>query len=305
MKRIFITGANGFVGRHLCRYFDRNHIFYREGVRNQENTSQMAYGDFTSIDDWTDLLKGCEQVVHLANRAHVMQEDQQNPLKAFRKVNTEATFRFATACKALGIQRFVYLSSIKVNGEHTNHRKAFTADDSPSPQDPYAISKFEAEQKLLSLHQPDRFEVVIIRPPLIYGKHMKGNLKNLMSLLKKKIPLPFASVHNRRSLVSAYNLCDLIWTCLQRPESSGQIFLASDDCDISLPDLVRKLSALLQVPAFLFPFPVFIMRFFAALVGKSAYADRLFGDLQVDISKTKALLKWKPPYTFESTFSEK
>lgn len=302
MKKVFISGANGFVGEHLCKYFDRMLVPYIAGVRFSSSDKQVSYGEFTEVKDWSIYLADCDQVVHLANRAHVMNDTSKDPIETFRKVNTKSTTHFAENCKSLGIKRFIFISSIKVNGEQTNHRPPFNADEMPNPQDGYAISKHEAEQKLMALHEPGKFEVVIIRPPLIYGKSVKGNLSTLIRLIQKKCPLPFGSLKNRRSLISIANLCNLILICLKNPAAGGQIFLASDDQDLSLKELVLKLATVLKTTAFLFPFPIAILKCFADLIGKSALNDRLFGNLQIDIEKTKHMLNWKPPYSFEDTF---
>ncbi len=294
MKKVFITGADGFVGKHLQRVLKDKNISFVAGNR-------ALYGDMSEQSKWGQFLIDCDSVVHLAARVHVMNETETDPLIAFRKYNVKATIELAKAAKSAGVKRFIFISSVKVNGEETFDRPFFS-NDIPAPQDPYGISKAEAEKELLKLHEENVFEVVIIRPPLIYGPDVKANFENLMKVVSKNIPLPFGAVKNKRSLVSVYNLADLIVTCLNHPSAGGKIFLVSDDNDLSLTDLIRKMALVQNKSAKLIPIPTSVMKLAAILMGKKAYADRLFGNLQVDISETKSLLGWKPPYTFENTF---
>ncbi len=305
MGKVLITGANGFVGHHLCRYLKTLKISYKAGVRKALNSEEFSYGDLTLIKNWSPLLQDCDSVVHLAARVHVMQEDQENPLASYRKVNTDSTMALAEAAKENGIKKFIYLSSIKVHGKNTEENTPFKLDDRVHPLDPYSISKFETENKLFKLHEPGVFEVIVIRPPLVYGPEVKGNLKNLMQVVRWPVPLPFASVNNQRSLVSVYNLCDLIATCLKVPQASGKVFLVSDDRDLSLKELVQKFALVQKRRSFLFPFPVSLLFLIARVLNRYDYAQRLLGNLQVDISQTKKILNWKPPFSFEETYSDK
>lgn len=294
MKKVFITGADGFVGKHLQKALSSKAIPFIAGNR-------ALYGDITAQKNWEPFLKDCESVVHLAARVHVMNETESDPMLAFRKFNVDASVNLALAAKKMGVKRFVFISSIKVNGEET-FEKPFTAEDKPAPQDPYGISKKEAEEALLALNEPGRFEVVIIRPPLVYGHGVKANFVSLMKLASKELPLPFGSVKNKRSLVSVLNLIDLIIVCLDHPKAGGKTFLVSDDEDLSLPELVSKMAAVQGKKTKLIPVPVSFMSLGASLLGKKNYADRLFGNLQLDITATKKTLNWKPPYSFEATF---
>lgn len=295
MNKIFITGSNGFVGKHLQKVLKDNNISFIAGTR-------ALYGDILLQSNWEDLLKDCQAVIHLAARVHVMNEVETDPLLAFRKYNVETTVNLAKAAKAVGVKRFIFISSVKVNGEETTE-KPFTSMDAPAPHDPYGISKAEAEEALLKLHEPNIFEIVIIRPPLIYGPGVKANFKNLMSLVERNFPLPFGSVKNKRSMVSVFNLVDLIITCLSHPCAGGKIFLVSDDNDLSLPELIKKMALVQKKKVRLLPVPVKVMELGAKLIGKKDYAERLFGNLQVDISETKKNLDWTPPYSFEQTFA--
>lgn len=294
MKKIFITGSTGFVGRHLITELSKRNIPFIAGERS-------LYGDLVTQKNWAQVLDGCDSVVHLAARVHVMDESSTDPLFEFRKMNVEATINLAHAAKKIGVKRFIFISSVKVNGEETVDRP-FNASDTPSPQDPYGISKMEAEMELLKLHDPGVFEVVIIRPPLIYGRGVKANFEKLFHYAGLKIPLPFGLVENKRSLVSVLNLVDLIMTTLVHPSASGEIFMVSDDRDLSLNELIRLMAKVQGKDSNLLPVPVGLMKFAASILGKKSYADRLFGNLQVDIEKTKKLLSWKPPYSFEETF---
>lgn len=294
MKKIFITGSNGFVGKNLIQELDRKHISYVAGNRN-------SYGDFVTQTGWGELLVDCDVVVHLAARVHVMEEKDSDPLLSFRKMNVEGTLNLARSARETGVKRFIYISSIKVNGEETRENP-FTASDKPDPKDAYGISKMEAEIGLLKLHDPGVFEVVIIRPPLVYGPGVKANFEKLFWLVKKDLPIPFGKVSNKRSLVSVFNLCDLIIRCIDHPNASGEIFLVSDDRDYSLKDLIQLMGKTQGKYPHLLPIPVGLMKFACVLLGKSSYADRLFGNLHVDIEKTKNLLDWKPPFSFEDTY---
>jgi UDP-glucose 4-epimerase len=294
MMKVFITGANGFVGTQLQKMLRQKAIPFVAGTRS-------LYGDISTQKNWVELLKDCDSVVHLAARVHVMNETESDPLIAFRKYNVEATLNIAKAAKASGVKRFIFISSVKVNGEET-HAKPFTPQDRPAPQDPYGQSKAEAEAELLNLHEPGVFEVVIIRPPLIYGPGVKANFESLMKLVNINLPLPFGLVKNKRSLVSVLNLSDLIITCLIHPGAGGKVFLVSDDNDLSLAELIQKIAVVQNKSAKLLPIPVGLMKLGALLLGKKAYADRLFGNLQVDISETKQILNWRPPFSFEDTF---
>jgi UDP-glucose 4-epimerase len=273
---------------------DQKNISYIAGNRN-------SYGDIVTQENWEHLLLDCNVVVHLAARVHVMEETNSDPLTAFRKMNVEATLNIARAAKSAGVKRFIYISSVKVNGEETVEIP-FKSSDIPNPIDPYGISKMEAEIELLKLHENNLFEVVIIRPPLVYGPGVKANFEKLFWLVKKDLPIPFGSIVNKRSLVSVYNLCDLIICCLDHPKASGEVFLISDDRDYSLREIILLMAKTLGKDAHLLSIPVQLMKFGAMILGKKSYANRLFGNLHVDIEKTKLLLEWSPPFTFEKTF---
>lgn len=290
---ISIIGSNGFVGKNLIQ-------ICKERGLNFTALTRKDYGDIRHSNAWKNILKG-SVVVHLAARVHVMEENSKDPLAAFREVNVQGTLNLARAAKEMGIKKFIFISSIKVNGEET-FEHPFFADDKNFPLDPYSISKKEAEIELLKLHKKGEFDVVIIRPPLIYGKGVKANFQNLFKLVEKRIPLPFGCVSNKRSLVSVFNLCDLIIHCIEHENSGGEIFLVSDDHDYSLKEIIEKMGKVLNIkPIFLYV-PVSLMTFLLKVLGRKKYGDRLFGNLQVDIKKTKNILGWKPKYSFQDTF---
>jgi len=229
-----------------------------------------------------------------------MREHAADPLIEFRRVNVDATLALAKQAAVAGVKRFIFISSIKVNGEETVTGHPFRADDIPAPLDPYGVSKYEAEQGLLALANTSEMEIVIIRPVLIYGPGVKANFLSMMTWIDRKIPLPLGGlVDNRRSMVAIDNLIDLISACLDHPAAANQIFLVSDGEDLSTACLLRRVGNALGTPAILFPIPAWMLVLCASLIGKSSVAQRLCGSLQVDISKTTSLLKWAPPVTLD------
>lgn len=305
--KILVTGASGFVGKAFCHEFaDRiNHPQSHQIFAAARSPSILAdlppstrLIPITTLADLSladSILNQIDCVVHLAARVHQMKDTAADPLAAFRAINTEATCDLARAAAQAGVKRFIYLSSIKVNGEQTAPGKPFTPDDLPTPTDPYAISKYEAELGLQRLAAETGMEVVIIRPPLVYGPGVKANFLTLMRSLYKGIPLPLGGIQNRRSLVALPNLVDLIITCLRHPAAANQIFLVSDNEDLSTPELLRRLAVALGTSARLIPLPASWLWLLATMVGQRALAQRLCSSLQVDIHKTQARLGWVPP----------
>jgi nucleoside-diphosphate-sugar epimerase len=250
-------------------------------------------------NDWQEALTDVDVVVHAAARVHVMNEVALDPLAAFREVNVEATLNLARQAAKSGVKRFIFISSIKVNGEVTEPGVVYRADDEPAPLDPYGISKLEAEQGLKLLAASTGMEVVIIRPVLVYGPGVKANFLSMMRWLYRGVPLPFGAVHNLRSLVAIDNLVDLIVLCAEHPAAANQVFLASDGEDVSTTQLLRKLAHALGKPARLLPIPAELMSGAASLLGQQDLADRILGSLQVDISKNYQLLGWEPPVSLD------
>ena len=296
---LLITGANGFVGRALCNEANKLGFQVKALTRNPHDfigtIQNIICSNLGEVDLVFEAMRHVDVVVHLAARVHVMNERSGDTIAAYRNVNLDLTLNLARQAAAAGVRRFIYLSSIKVNGEKTEKGFAFTADDVPAPEDPYGISKMEAENALLDLSKITGMEVVIIRPPLIYGPGVGANFLSMMRWLSRKVPLPLGAIHNRRSMVALENLLSLIITCVDHPRAAGQIFLVSDDEDISLTQLLRKLSKAMKTSSFLIPIPASIIKVVAAIFGKPAISQRLCGNLQVDIRKTKALLDWNPP----------
>lgn len=301
---VLVTGANGFVGCALCAWLGKNGIPVRGTIRALNSdpvcTEVVAIGNLSSATDWTEALRNVDRVVHLAARVHVMNDKSSNPLAEFRRVNVDGTANLARQAAAAGVRRFVYLSSIKVNGEFTEVGQPFTADDVPAPEDPYGVSKYEAEVLLRKIASETGMEVVIIRPPLVYGPGVKANFESMMRWLARGVPMPLAAVtQNRRSLVALDNLIDLIVTCLNHPAAANQTFLVSDGEDLSTADLLRRLGAALGHPAHLFYIPPLMLKLGAQLIIKPSIYQRLCGSLQLDITKTRGLLDWMPPVSVD------
>lgn len=308
---ILVTGASGFVGRALLSRLDSEgqHLLraaFRpssETVMDRERIERTVISGLDPETDWSAALHNIEAVVHCAARVHVMNETASDPLAEFRRINLEGSLALARQAQQAGVQRFIFLSSIKVNGEQTSLGRPFTADDKPAPTDPYGISKMEAEQALLELGRTGKMQVVIIRPVLVYGPGVKANFLSMMRWLDKGMPLPLGGItHNRRSLVALDNLVDLITVCLAHPAAAGQVFLASDGEDLSTTGMLQRLGRALDKSPTLLPVPASWLTLAARLIGKKGIAQRLCGSLQVDISKNRELLGWSPPITVDAAF---
>jgi UDP-glucose 4-epimerase len=298
--RVLLTGATGFVGRTLVSTLT-SAIQWRAAVRSRPAAGlaadQIAVGSIDGQTDWSDALSGIDCVVHLAARVHVMNPTA-NDRTAFERTNVLGTERLARAAAAAGVRRFIYLSSIKVNGESTQNR-AFRADDMPAPQDDYARSKLAAEQCLSAVAATSGMAASIIRPPLIYGPGVRANFLRLLSLAHSGLPIPLASIVNSRSMVSVWNLCDLICALLRHDQPMGGVFLVADGEGISTAELVRRLARIMGRPARLFAMPVGALRAAAALTGRSAELNRLCSSLVVDMSQTRSRLDWSPPVSLD------
>ncbi len=299
--KLLVTGANGFVGKALCGALFEQGYAVRGAVRSAktivETCERVVVGDFDEQTDWENALAGMDVVIHLAARVHVMHDTSIDPLAEFRQVNVAGTENLARQAARAGVKRFVYVSSIKVNGEATEGAAKFSESDVPNPQDPYGVSKFEAEEALHRVAVETGLEVVIVRPPLVYGAGVKGNFAQMLKVLAKGIPLPLASVHNRRSLVYVGNLVDALILCATHHVAVGQTYLVSDGEDISTPDLLRQLGVAMGHPARLIPCPQALLRLGGRMTGKADQIERLLGSLQVDSGKIRRELGWMPPYT--------
>ncbi|QID17003.1 SDR family oxidoreductase [Nitrogeniibacter mangrovi] len=293
-----VTGASGFVGSALCRKLRAEGVSVRGAVRQSATLlglDTVDVGNMSGETDWAEALENVSQVVHLAARVHVMNDDSADPLAEFRRVNVEGTRRLAEQAVALGVRRFVYVSSIKVNGEATEPGCPFTAADTPAPTDPYGISKLEAEQTLREICARSGMEWVIIRPPLVYGPGVRANFGSLIRWVRRGVPLPLgAMTANRRSLVALDNLVDLIATCLCNPHAANQTFLVSDGEDLSVADLLERIGKAMNRPARLIRVPRVLLKWGASWLGRREVYQRLAGSLQVDIESTRQQLGWAP-----------
>jgi nucleoside-diphosphate-sugar epimerase len=301
--RLLVTGANGFVGNAVCKQAVRNGFTVngtlRAGVDLPHCIESFVVSDINDSTDWGIALGKVNAVVHLAARVHVMYETNIDPLTAFRIVNVEGTLNLARQAASVGVKRFVFVSSAKVNGESTLPGRAFTETDVSNSQDFYAQSKYEAELGLRQVSAETGMEVVIIRPPLVYGPGVKANFAALMRVVQRGWPLPLGAVHNLRSLVALDNLVDFILTCINNPLAANQTFFVSDGQDLSTTDLVLGMARAAAVPARLLPVPVWALQTGASFFGKGDAIKRLCGSLQVDISTARSLLGWVPPVSVD------
>jgi len=293
MEMTLVTGASGFVGSHLVQEMTERSLAVR-GVSRKTKPGLVTIPTYGPEAEWTEQLGGVQTIVHLAARVHVMRETAHDPLVEFRTANVESTLNLARQAAQAGIKRFVFLSTIKVNGEQTEPGKPFTADDPPNPQDPYAISKAEAEAALLELGRESGMEIVIIRPPLIYGPGVRGNFRKLMEWASKGLPSIFADVKNKRSLVYVGNLCDLIITTLSHPEAANGIFLVSDQQAFSTHELLLNLAAASGRHPLSIRVPSSLLKALAALPLRGSPAlTRLINNLEVDATETERQLSWR------------
>ena len=328
MKKILVTGASGFVGKFLCDRLLSQGLSVRGTLLEFESPTVLIAGvDPVVIEPlgpdtpWHHALSDIDTIIHLAARVHIMNDTVTDPLTEFRKVNVEGTLKLARDAACAGVRRFVYISSIKVNGEES--AVSYTPDSPASPSDPYGISKWEAEVGLHKIASETGLEVVVVRPTLVYGPGVKANFLNMMKTvngnfgfdpsgpkwilnfgLKGGVPLPFASIRNRRSLIYVGNLVDALAVCATHPDAAGKTYMVSDGEDVSTPDLIRRTASALGVPARLLPFPVSLMKILGKLTGKSGAVNRLTGSLTVDSSKIRRELGWVPPFTMEEGLGE-
>ena len=300
---VLLTGASGFVGGGVLRVAQSRGIPIRPVFRIKEFISELdtvTISSLTSDTNWRVAVSNVDVVIHCAARVQIMDDQEADPLKAFREINVQGTLNLARQSAEAGVKRFIFISSVKVNGEGTQPGHSFKADDIAAPEDAYAISKAEAEVGLRLLSDQTGMEVVIIRPPLVYGPGVKGNFSSMLSWIARGLPLPLGAVaSNLRSFVGLDNLVDLILTCVDHPNAANQTFLVSDGEDLSTTELLRKIGLALNQPVRLIPVPIKMLSFASSLLGKRAIAQRLLGSLQVDISKTRTLLEWTPPLSVD------
>jgi len=304
MKKILVTGATGFIGQAVVQELLKQAFNVSAAVRKlspalPDSVTQIEIGDISSLAENIPALHDVNVVIHIAARAHIMNETENDPLTEFRKINTTATLNLARQAAEAGVKRFIFISSIKVNGEITEPDIPFTPENTYIPTDPYGLSKFEAEQGLMSLAKNTGMEVVIIRPPLVYGPGVKANFLSMIKWVDKGVPLPLGAIHNQRSLVALDNLVSFICHCISHPKAANETFLIADGEDVSTTQLLQKVGKALGKKAHLLPIPVSLMRFAARLIGKQSVASRLFDSLQVDSSKARELLGWEPAITMD------
>ena len=304
--KILITGSNGFLGQYLCQFLAKKDYLILAHTRKPQTFTDFKISNINF--DLNDNLGSVdfsqvEVIIHCAGRAHVMDETAVSPLEAYRHTNVQGTLNLAQKAVQSGVKRFIYLSSIKVNGEQTT-TQPFKSSDAVNTDDPYGLSKYEAEQELLALSKQTGLEVVIIRPVLIYGPNVKANFKSMVGLASKKLPLPIGCLDNKRSMVSVYNLADLIHTCMTHPNANREVLLASDQDDISVKQLFEKLAYHQNNKLLILPVPKSLISFLASLVGKKAMASRLCSELVVDTTKNTQLLGWKAPYSVDASLEK-
>ena len=303
MSKVLLTGGSGFVGTRLLQ-----HPLFKEaltvGRTSPDKGGKFTYIPLTESSDYTEVLSDVNVVVHVAARAHMMNEIARDPLSEYRKTNTLATLNLAKQAIKAGVKRFIFISSIKVLGDNTEIGRPFSITDSLNPKDAYGVSKAEAEIGLMRLCRDSNMAFVIIRPPLVYGAGVKGNFEKLLQLISMRIPLPLGSVNNKRSMVSIDNLVDLICVCIKDTKAKNQIFLVSDDFDMSLPELLYELSKARSYECRLIKFPLGLLRLIFFCFGKSGIYNRLCRSMQVDLSHTKRQLEWEPPFSIQESLSE-
>ena len=308
MKNLLITGANGFVGSALCSEAILRGFIVRGAIRTvkdlqldvkETGLEKIVVGDINANTDWSHALLNCDVVIHLAARVHIMCDGADDPLAEFRLVNTVGSEHLARCAAASGVKRLVYISSIKVNGEETTGDVRFFEGDKPSPQDAYGISKCEAEQALCRVAAEIGLEVVIVRPPLVYGAGVKGNFSQMLRAVSLGLPLPFSGVKNKRDFAYVGNLVDALIVCTTHVGAAGNTYLVSDGEAVSTPHLLRGLAKAIGVTSRVFSCPIGLLKLAGALTGKTSQVERLVGSLQVDSSKIRRELSWAPPYSFQ------
>lgn len=308
MPKVLLTGGTGFVGRPLLEALATAKYPVVSVTRKSPPITLCGVHSyvlpiFSDSNNWDVPLKGVEVVIHSAGRVHIMNEIHSNPLQAFREVNVGATLNLARQAAEAGVKRFIFISSVKVNGEETGRNRAFKPSDAPAPLDDYGVSKLEAEQALMALAKQTAMSVTIIRPVLVYGPGVKANFEKMLAAVDKGLPLPFRTINNRRSLVFIDNLIDLILLCTHHPKAANRIFLVSDGEDLSIGQILQKLAVAMNKKTPIFACPQFILELAASVVGKKEFFQRLCGSLQVDISDTRQLLGWSPPIGIDEAFA--
>ena len=297
MNKIFVTGASGFIGEAVCEALSVLKYSVCGAVRNKDIISQLpnvkyvSIGDIALNPDWKNLLAGYDCVIHCAGIS-----DKKNKIskKIYTQINVEVTKKLAEQCIIAGVKKFIFLSSISVLGEHTDYNKPFTYSDKVNPKGEYAKSKYEAEKKLLEISAKTSLEVNIIRPPMVYGSKARGNMKRIIIFLNFRLPLPFGLINNKKSFISIYNLVNFLICCIKHPNLKGKVFSVCDGDDISTPEFLKGISESMGYSLRLFPFPIFLLKFFGFIIGKANEINKLIKNLQIDDNYTRDILNWKP-----------
>ena len=302
---ILVTGGNGFLGSFILKTLSKRSLYKVISlIRNQSSSGEKTYKEFLIPDkensfEWNEIMNKVDVVIHSAGMAHITKKNTKESLDQFRKANVDLTLKVAKEAVKAKVKRFIFISTIKVNGEVTN-TSPFKSNDKPNPCDAYASSKYDAESQLTSLCKESKLETVIIRPPLIYGPGVKGNLSLLFKALNLGLPLPLGKAQgNKRSFIGIENLVDLIIKCIDHPKAAYKTFLVSDGCDLSTAELIRKTGQAISKPARLFNIPLPLIKFLLKIIGKKELIDRLFCNLQIDINYTCSELDWSPPFQVE------
>lgn len=300
-KILAVTGANGFVGRALCSEAVKRGMTVRGITRSPcdlpQGVENVAIGNVDGETQWALALAGCDVVIHLAARVHIMHDKSRDPLAEFRRVNTQGTIRLANSAIVAGVRRLVNVSSIGVNGPSTRGNLEFTDQNQPNPHNPYSVSKWEAEQALSVIQKTGKLEVVTVRPPLIYGPGVRGNFLRLLAAVHRGIPLPLGATKNFRDLLYVGNLVDILLVCASHPAANGRTYLVSDGTPVSTHALLRGLARALGVPSRLFPVPPFLLQMLGNMTGSTAEFERLLSSLRLDSSTVCRELDWYPPFT--------
>lgn len=304
-SRIFVTGATGFIGQCLIKRLRDNGKGVTIAIRQQSASlvpPVFQFAELSATQSWGAGIAGHDVIIHCAGRVHILNDPSDNPAAEFHRVNVEGTLNLARQAAAEGVRRFIFLSSVKVNGEQTFSGRPFTAFDNSAPEDAYGISKLKAEEGLKKIAEESGMELVIIRPVMVYGAEVKANFRSIMMLLNKGLPLPLGAIRNKRSFVYLENLVDLLEICIDHPAAAGEIFLVSDGEDLSTPEVVRRMGLAMGKPARMMSMPSAWLETIASWVGKTAVTQRLCGSLQVDISHTRDTLGWTPPVSVDDGF---
>ena len=300
MKKICVTGANGFIGKFLCKNLINSNKSVRGLVRSLNKFNHnprieyMSIGDIAVKKNWKNELTGYDCIIHCAGKAHGDYQKRKNSFNNYDKINHISTKKLAEQCALFGVKRFIFLSTIGVLGDNTNNRGPFLHTDKPNPKNEYAISKYKAENALLKISKKTGLEIVIIRLPLVYGEHAPGNFKRLLKLIKSRVPMPFGYIKNKRSLIGVDNLIDVLMHCINCPEAAGKTFLVSDSDDLSVSSLINHIEKILGLSSRLYGIPIFVLKFIGYIFGKQDEVSKLTNSLQIDISYTKKILNWSP-----------